>query len=124
MCPEINVPAIMDHFERRGYPGYLHYVLDKKTGKYKKNPGYNTGTEIREAIFRAYQQLVERHGHRIAHDDLLTQLQEIDDDMGDFDLFVAGGMCLIAAEDEQNFYKGEEEEDGDDVEDYFRARYY
>ena len=44
--------------------------------------------------------------------------------MGDFDLFVAGGMCLIAAEDEQNFYKGEEEEDGDDVEDYFRARYY
>ena len=99
-------------------------MLDKKTGKYKKNPGYNTGTEIREAIFRAYQQLVERHGHRIAHDDLLTQLQEIDDDMGDFDLFVAGGMCLIAAEDEQNFYKGEEEEDGDDVEDYFRARYY
>jgi len=125
MCPEINVPAIMDHFERRGYPGYLHYVLDKKTGKYKKNPGYNTGTEIREAIFRAYQQLIERHGHRIVHDDLLTQLQEIDEDMGDYDLFVAGGMCLIASDDEQNFFKGDDDSGGgDDVDDFFSPRYY
>jgi hypothetical protein len=125
MCPEINVPAIMDHFERRGYPGYLHYVLDKKTGKYKKNPGYNTNNEVREAIFRAYQQFVELHGHRLVHDDLLTQLQEIDEDMGDFDLFVAGGMCLIAADDEQNFNKGDDDPDGgDDIDDFFRPNYY
>jgi hypothetical protein len=124
MCPEINVPAIMDHFERRGYSGFLHHVFDKKTGKYKKNPGYNTNAEVREGIFRAYQQFIKRHGHRLVHDDMLTQLQEIEDEMGDFDLFVAGGMCLIAAEDEQNFNKEEEEDDGEDIDDFFQARYY
>lgn len=125
MCPEINVPAIMDHFERRGYSGYLHYVLDNKTGKYKKNPGYNTTAEVREAIFRAYQQHIELHGHRLVHDDLLTQLQEIEEDMGDYDLFVAGGMCLIASDDEQNFFKGEDDSGGgDDVDDFFQPRYY
>lgn len=124
MCPEINVPAIMDHFNRRGYQGYLHYVINKKTGKYEKNPGYNTGTKEIESMFRLFHAYIENHGHRIVHDDLLTQLLEIDDDMGDYDLFTAGGECLMAIEDENSFYYGdnEDEEDGDDVENYFGAR--
>ncbi len=126
MCPEINVPAIMDHFNRRGYQGYLHYVLDKKTGRYKKNPGYNTGTSERESIFRSYQAFIEKHGHRCVHDDLLTQLLEIGEDMGDYDLFVAGGMCLIGMEDENSFYYGENEneQDGDHIDNFFRTRTY
>jgi hypothetical protein len=125
MCPEINVPAIMDHFIRRGYIGYLHYVLDKKTGKYRKNPGYNTQVTERESIFRAYQSFIEKHGHRLVHDDLLTQLQEIREDMGDYDLFVAGGMCLIANEDENIYNYGDEDENNDeDLDEYFGYRNY
>jgi len=126
MCPEINVPAIMDHFNRRGYQGYLHYVLDKKTGRYKKNPGYNTGATERESIFRAYQSFIENHGARCVHDDLLTQCLEIGEDMGDYDLFVAGGMCLLGVEDENSFYFGDNEDEGDedDIDNYFQSRDY
>lgn len=126
MCPEINVPAIMDHFNRRGYTGYLHYVLDKKTGKYRINPGYNTQVTERESIFRAYQHFVEKHGRRCVHDDLLTQLLEIREDMGDYDLFAAGGMCLIAQEDEENYNYGDSEDtsDEDNIDNYFESRSY
>ena len=124
MCPEINVPAVMDHFQRRGYNSYLYYVLDRTTGKYKKNPGYNTSETVRETIFRAFLQFIQNHGYRCVHHDLLEQLLEIGDDMGDYDLFVASGMALIASEDEQNFNHGEEEEYGDDVSDFFHARQY
>jgi hypothetical protein len=125
MCPEINVPAIMDHFQRRGYQGYLHYVLDKKTGRYSKTPGYNTQVKERESIFRAFQTFIEKHGHRLVHDDLLNQLMEINEDMGDFDLFVAAGMCLIGMEDENNYYFGDnKKEDDDDIDNYFQSRNY
>jgi hypothetical protein len=125
MCPEINVASLMEHFERRGYPGYLFYVFDKKTGKFKKNPGYNTSAEIREDIFREYQQLVKYHGYRIVHDDLLEQLLEIGDDMGDFDLFAGGGMALISIKDENEmYYSKEEEEEGLGIDDFFNYNEY
>lgn len=124
MCPEINVPAVMDHFNRRGYQGYLHYVINKKTGRYEKNPGYNTGVKELETMFRLYHAYIQNHGYRIVHDDLLEQLQEITDDMGDYDLFTAGGECLMAIEDEEAFYFGdrEDEEEGEDISNYFRIR--
>lgn len=126
MAPEINISAVMDHFNRRGYQGYLHYVMDKRTGKYKKNPGYNTNVAEREAIFRLFHALIENHGHRMNHDDLLEQLRDIDEDMGDYDLFAAGGMALMADEDENNFYYGDRdnEEEGDKIDDFFRTRKY
>jgi len=73
-----------------------------------------------------YHAYVENHGYRIQHHDLLQQLQEINHDMGDFDLFVAGGMCLIADEDENNhFYGGEEDEgQGEDLGDFFTEKFY
>lgn len=111
MVPEINVPAIWDHFERRGYAGYLYYALDKKTGKYKKNPGYNTGQTERETIYREYQQHIKYHGYRIFHDDLIKQLEEIGDDMGDFDLFAAGGMIFLSLKDENDMYHSKTEEE-------------
>lgn len=126
MVPEINVPALMDHFNRRGYSGYLHYVMDKRTGKLRKNPGYHTGEVERESIFRLYHAYIENHGYRIQHDDLLRQLQEIDQDLGDFDLLVAGGMALLGDEDENNHFHGGEDDGGggDDLDDFFRPRIY
>ena len=45
--------------------------------------------------------------------------------MGDFDLFVAGGMALIAAEDEQNFFKGTDDSvSGNDINDYYPSTSY
>jgi len=125
LCPEINVSAVWDHFKRRSYLGYLHYTTDKKTGRLNKQPGYNTQTGVKEAIFSAYQGYIENHGLRLVHDDLLEQLIAIDDDMGDYDLFTAGGMCLIATEDENNYnYEKKNEKSGDDIGDFFHMRTY
>lgn len=124
MCPEINVSAIWDHFEKRGYGGYLHYMLDKKTGKYKTTPGINTQTGDIEAIFRLYQSFIEYHGYRCVHDDLLTQLLEIKSDMGDYDLFAAGGMALSANDNDIEFNHPEDDKlYGDNIDDYYESRY-
>ena len=54
----------------------------------------------------------------------LTQLQEITDDMGDYDLFTAGGECLMAIEDDESFFFGDrkDDEDGESIDDYFQER--
>lgn len=98
MFPEVNVSAIWDHFVKRGYNGYLFYQINQRTGKYEKTPGAVTLTKIQEKIFALYQTHIERNGHREKHDDLLIQCRDIEDDMGPFDLFVAGGYALMAAE--------------------------
>jgi len=111
MVPEINVPAIWDHFERRGYEGYLFYAIDRTNGKFKKKPGFNTGQQEVEDIFRAYQLYTKLHGYRIYHDDLLEQLQAIGEKMGDYDLFAAGGMIFLSMKDEQNTYSSKKSEE-------------
>lgn len=97
MFPEINVPLIWDHFRERGYKGYLYYQTDAKTGRYSSQPGANTGTKVQQMIYSAWYNHIERNGKREVHDELLIQCRDIEDDMGPFDLFVAGGYALMAA---------------------------
>lgn len=118
MVTEINVDAIWEHFEKRNYGGYLYYQVDKKTGKYKKTPGIYTGTDAREEIFREYHSYIERHGYREVHDDLLRECLEIEDDMGDYDLFAAGGMALIGAKSQ---HTNQEIKDTVDIGDYIQT---
>lgn len=95
--PEFNVPDVGEHFIDRGYGGYLLYRIDSNTGKVEVNPGEQTGTKTIESIFSHTQHHIQHHGHREFHDDWLLQCKEIEDDMGDYDLFAAGGYALLGA---------------------------
>jgi len=97
MFSEINVTALIDHFRARGYGGYLFYKRDPKTGKYAKNPGDTTLAKVQQDIFGSYYSYIERCGHRENHDEILKQCLEIGDDMGPYDLFVAGGYALMGS---------------------------
>jgi len=95
--PEMNAGDVENHFFRRGYAGYLFYRVDKKTGKQEVTPGEHTGTETIDAIFKQSQYHIQHHGMRERHTLWLEQCKEIEDDMGDFDLFTACGMALLGA---------------------------
>ena len=97
MFPEINVDFLWEYFETRGYANYLMFPIDPHTGKVSRTPGAQTGEKLREEIFREWQFYIEKHGRREKHIELLEQCKEIEDDMGDFDLFVAAGLALVAA---------------------------
>jgi hypothetical protein len=97
MFPEINVDFLWEYFETRGYVHYLMFPIDSYTGKVSRTPGAQTGEKLREEIFREWQYYIEKHGRRERHTELLEQCKEIEDDMGDYDLFVAGGLALVAA---------------------------
>ena len=97
MFPEINVPTLWEGFVNRGYGGYLLYRKDPGTGRVSKTPGANTSTGVQDEIFKEYYTYIELHGAREVHDELLEQCLAVDDKMTDYDLFVAGGMALVAA---------------------------
>lgn len=118
MFPEVNVPFLWDYFTERGYGGYLFYDVDKKTNKYKKTPGITTTQEVREDIFREYHTYIQNHGMREVHDELLRECLEIEDDMGDFDLFTAGGYALLGAR-KGSFASLESENNSVDLNDYY-----
>jgi hypothetical protein len=97
MFPEINVDFLWEYFETRGYSGYLFFPIDQHTGKVSRIPGAHTGEKLKEEIFREWQYYIEKHGRRERHTEILEQCKEIEDDMGDYDLFVAAGLALVAA---------------------------
>jgi len=97
MYPEINVDLIWEYFEKRGYFAYLTFGTDRKTGKIQKTPGGFSRGEAIEEIFRMWHSYIEWHCEREMHREILQQCKEIDDDMGDYDLFVAGGHALVGA---------------------------
>jgi hypothetical protein len=96
MFPEINVDFLWEYFEGRGYGGYLFWQTDGN-GKISRTPGAYTGEKLKEEIYREWQFYIEHHGRRERHVELLEQCKEIEDDMTDYDLFVAGGLALVAA---------------------------
>lgn len=96
MFPEINVDFLWEYFESRGYINYLLFPVDPLTGVVSRTPGAQTGEKLREEIFREWQFYIEKHGTKERHTELLEQCKDIEDDMGDYDLFVAGGLALVA----------------------------
>lgn len=97
MNPEINVDFLWDYFDQRGYGGYLFFRRDRRTGLTIATPGQTTTDKVKESIFNEYMTHIEKHGMREVHDEILEQCLEIENDMTDFDLFVAGGYALLGA---------------------------
>ena len=97
MFPEINVDFLLEYFEKRGYGGYLLYKRDKHTGRLEKNAGETTSRPLKEEIYREVESHIELHGAREVHDEWLEECLEIEDEMNDYDLFVACGYALLGA---------------------------
>lgn len=121
MFPEINVDFLWEYFESRGYAHYLMFPIDPHTNKVSRQPGAHTGEKLREEIFREWQHYIERHARRECHTELLEQCKDIEDDMGDYDLFVAGGLALVASKRSSLVIK---EEAANEFEDLFPIYYY
>lgn len=113
MNPEINVPFLWDYFSDRGYGGYLFFRRNKR-GYTIETPGFSTSDAIRETIFNEYLTYIERHGMREVHDEILEQCLDIEHDMTDYDLFVAGGYALLGAMKTTNVEAFAEQVDLDD----------
>lgn len=98
MFPEINVTTIWDHFETRGYAGYLFYRRDHR-GYNSATPGGTMTEKLKEDIFQAWQSHIRRNGLRERHPEILQECKDIEgpEYMTDYDLFTAGGCALIAS---------------------------
>jgi hypothetical protein len=99
MFPEINVYDIVRHFMERGYGGFLKYQWDYKTGKFKKNPGFNSVGAVKQELFNSMRDYLKLHGLRENHIEILQECQEIGgiDYMTDFDVFTASAGCLLGS---------------------------
>jgi hypothetical protein len=121
MYPEINVPDVWDYFELNGYGGFLQYGVDNQ-GFEKKTPGFNTtGNGIKQTLFNGWRDYIQDHGHRERHIEVLQECSDIDgiEDMTNYDLFTAGGGCLLSITNSHNERVNRIEEDSDDLGDAF-----
>jgi hypothetical protein len=114
MNPEINVPDVWDHFEARGYGGYLWYEIDPLTNKKSITPGFNSYTKKKQTVFSLNRDYIELHAKRCEHEDILNQWKDIEaiEQMTDYDLIPVVGGCLMAAKGlgTINQFKKKEEE--------------
>lgn len=121
MNPEINVTFLWDWFEERGYGRYLYYSYDEHKNKISSQPGVTTSEKTKEEIFREYAYHIQHYGHLEVHDELLQECKDIEDDMGDYDLFAAGGLALLS--NDKNKYVPQEQKK-EDIQELFPTYYY
>ena len=95
--PENNIAMVIDHFKRSKCEELLVYDVDQN-GKRVPNPGYHVGSGVQTEIFSRWMNYIEVYGAYENHGDLLTECRDITgvDDMTNYDLFSAGGGCLLA----------------------------
>lgn len=117
---ESNIPVVIQGFERRGYGGYLYYGI-KDNGQADVIPGMHTGTTQIQRIIRLYHTYIQNHGLQEKHEEILEQCRDFDGNMGDYDLFVAGGEALCAVNDD---FFNVATTDETDIEEYFAPTYY
>ncbi len=98
--PEYNVPLVNQWFIRRGYGGYLLYDTNPATNEPVPTAGFNTsgtGSTSKQMLFSQWITYIDKHGYREVHIELLEECRDIKgtDELTKFDLFVAGGGCLL-----------------------------
>lgn len=100
MFPEVNYPSVVQHFEERGFGGFLHYAYDIVTGTYSNTPGFRTGTGFgsKDALFSCISQYTDEEIIYENHIDIVDQVGSIQskDEMTKFDGFAAAAGCLLA----------------------------
>lgn len=127
MSPEINVDTVWDYFLREGFAGMLWHFYNPVTRTFSKNPGFNSLTGTKNAIFTYWRDYIQSHSHKEEHEELLQEASNIpgQEAMTDYDLFTAAGGCLITDEnmrgapDEVLNYGTESNSATIDLNDYF-----
>jgi hypothetical protein len=125
MFPEVNVPLIWDHFEDRGYKGFLLHKIDIHTFRAKETPGASTSEPIKQDLFSEFMTWIENEAIEETHGEILEQCRDIGgvEEMTDFDLFTAAGYALLGTlsiYDEIQKINNE----GKDVDRFFKKRVY
>lgn len=95
---ERNTEHIIEYFIRRGYAGYLLYLMDVN-GKVAPQPCVYSGGQNsapKTDMLNYTKEHIELHGHRETHVDLLTEWKNLSspEDMHTKDLLTAAGWAL------------------------------
>ena len=63
----------------------------------KKTPGFQSYEKAKQDMFAEYMNYIKHHAFRERHIELLEECRDISgiEDMTNFDLFTAGGGCLL-----------------------------
>ena len=87
MYPERNKTLIVQHFEKRGYGGYLLYDLDDR-GRPKMDAGWYANADNKQKGFTMIRDWITFRAHKCDHLELLEQLNDIRsiDEMTRYDL--------------------------------------
>lgn len=118
MFAETNVTFLRDYFISEGYANYLYFKFDNEKNKFSDVAGQHTGEKTKQAIYLETETYIEQHGLRERHDDLVLQWKELEGDLGKYDLAVAAGLCLIAA-NADGVIAYEDQNQTTDILDYF-----
>jgi hypothetical protein len=115
VSPERNKGNVWEYFVDKGFEGYLFYETDLKNGKYKDKPGFYMGTELKENLWRLFQNYIQFRGMKENHSSILTQISNLKtfEDLTKNDLAAACGQCLLAS-DNRSMLKIENHEDVSD----------
>ena len=92
---ESQVTAIISHYEIRGFHEYLYHYIDDNKKEERENPGHDTSEKIKDEIWNAIADHIEKNGRRELHPTLFEQCEEIDLDMNDYDVFAACGYAKL-----------------------------
>lgn len=97
---ERNVGHLIKYFRENNAGGYLLYNFNHVKGEFETVAGTWTDKSVHEKIFAKYGDYVKHIGDRARHLELLEQISDAQsfEDMTDLDLFAAGGMALLGAE--------------------------
>jgi hypothetical protein len=123
MFAETNVTFLRDYFISEGYANYLYFKFDSEKNRLSDVAGQHTGEKTKQQIYLETESHIEQHGLREKHDDLVLQWKELEGDLGKYDLAVAAGLCLIAA-NADGFSNDEETSQTTDISDYFQQYTY
>lgn len=95
---ETNIEAVAKYFIDNGFSGYLYHKL-QLNHTVKIEAGEQTSAKTKEDIYAYTDTYIKNHCAREVHDEYLTECKFIVNDMSPWDLFVACGKCLQAAND-------------------------
>ena len=99
LYPERNKEALWQYFIEKGYGGYLKYDIDIKTGKISDKPGFFSGTETKDELFRELKDFITYRIHKCNFLSLLAELKDIKgpEQMTLYDLLTACGAALMGS---------------------------
>ena len=96
MYPEMNEEMVYKFFRDSKYNNLLGYLYFN--GLREKLPGFYTHATMKQRMFKLWKEHVEKNLSNEKHRSILQELSDIEGmrDMVNYDLFAAGGGCLLA----------------------------